>query len=366
MFYWSINFGSFFASLLIPLILERYGASLAFGIPGVLMALATLVFWLGRHQYIDIPPAPTDPHSFMRVIRTALFAKEGSNSGLILAGAGLILAVTALFFWSTLGIVAAICLALVLIMAFGGMGAWMQLDNARSQHPAEAIEGVRSVLRILVIFALVTPFWSLFDQKASTWILQARAMNLPGWSWLTNASQMQALNPLLVVLLIPFNNLVLYPFLAKLGIVFTPLRRMTLGIALSGLAWIAVGGFQLLIDSGTQLSILWQILPYIILTLAEVFVSATGLEFAYSQAPARMKGVIMSFWSLSVTVGSLWVLLVNAGVKSEGLLQSISSSGFSVTAFQMFFFAGFAFLAAVAFVLYTKRYPVVDNYLKAS
>ena len=48
----------------------------------------------------------------------------------------------------------------------------MQLERARGQHPDEAVDGVRAVLRILIVFALVTPFWSLFDQKASTWVLQ--------------------------------------------------------------------------------------------------------------------------------------------------------------------------------------------------
>jgi POT family proton-dependent oligopeptide transporter len=228
------------------------------------------------------------------------------------------------------------------------------------------LEGVRAVLRILIIFALVTPFWSLFDQKASTWVLQARSMVLPGWSWLTSASQMQALNPILVVLLIPFNNIVLYPTLAKFGIKPSPLKRMTFGIVLSGISWIVIGGFQLAIDRGEQLSILWQVIPYIILTLAEVFVSATGLEFAYSQAPARMKGVIMSFWSLSVTVGSLWVLLVNDSVKSEAVTAKITElTALSATSFQMFFFAGFALVAALAFGIYAKRYVLVDNYRKA-
>lgn len=367
LFYWSINFGSFFASLLIPLILERYGARWAFGIPGILMALATFVFWLGRRHYTMVPPSPADPHSFFRVVRTALFAREKQQKrpGLLIAALGFVFAFVSLFFGKELGIVAAICLALVLIIAALGCGASLQLDRARGIHPDEAIDGVRAVLRILVIFALVTPFWSLFDQKASTWVLQARAMELPGWSWLTNASQMQALNPLLVVLLIPFNNLVLYPFLRKFGLDFTPLKRMTFGIALSGLAWIVVGFLQLSLDSGQQVSILWQVLPYIVLTLGEVFVSATGLEFAYSQAPARMKGSIMSFWSLSVTVGSLWVLLVNAGVKSKGFGQLIERSQLSTTAVQMFFFALFAFAAAIAFGLFAKRYRMVDHYRRA-
>jgi POT family proton-dependent oligopeptide transporter len=93
-----------------------------------------------------------------------------------------------------------------------------------------------------------------------------------------------------------------------------------------------------------------------------VLVSATGLEFAYSQAPASMKGVIMAFWSLAVTVGSLWVLIVNASVKNEAVLGHIASTGLGVMAFQMYFFAAFAFVAAVAFGWYAMRYRMVDNY----
>src|SRR5476649_798448 len=57
-FYWIINFGSFFATLLMPLILRHWGASVAFGIPGVLMFIATVVFWWGHRQYVRVPPAP--------------------------------------------------------------------------------------------------------------------------------------------------------------------------------------------------------------------------------------------------------------------------------------------------------------------
>lgn len=56
-FYFSINFGSFFSTLLTPWLLEWYGPHWAFGIPGVLMAIATLMFWMGRKSFIHIPPA---------------------------------------------------------------------------------------------------------------------------------------------------------------------------------------------------------------------------------------------------------------------------------------------------------------------
>jgi len=56
-FYFSINFGSAFSTLLTPWLLEWYGPHWAFGVPGVLMGLATIVFWLGRNRFVHIPPS---------------------------------------------------------------------------------------------------------------------------------------------------------------------------------------------------------------------------------------------------------------------------------------------------------------------
>ncbi len=370
-FYWIINFGSLFASLLMPIFLREYGPSVAFGIPGILMLIATLVLWIGRKTYVMVPPAPSDPDSFTNVVKTALLSKRpGDNQfGLATAVLGILLALASLsimYFKDGL-IVIAICSAVVLFLAGVGGGAWLQLDRARGVHPDAAVDGVRAVLRILIVFALVTPFWSLFDQKASTWILQGNQMSIPDWlpTWLNQPTQMQLLNPLMVMVLIPFNNLVLYPALRRFGYEPTALRRMTTGIVFSALAWIAVGSYQIVIDGGNPISLMWQILPYALLTFGEVLVSATGLEFAYSQAPAAMKGVIMSFWYLGTTIGNLWVLISNAAVRNEAVMGSIAKTGFSETAFLMFFFAGFALLAALIFGLYARRYKEVDNYRAA-
>lgn len=359
-FYWIINFGSFFASLLMPVFLRQLGPAFAFGIPGVLMFISTMILWFGRKQYVMVPPAPPDPHSFLNVSRTALTASGGSRALALMGVAG---AIGSFLFIPKLGFVIAACLALVSVIGFGGIGVWFHLEAARNKHPNEAIEGVRSVLRVLVLFALVTPFWSLFDQKASTWVLQADAMTKPSWF---QSSQMQALNPALVMVLIPFNNLVLYPVLKRFGYEMTALRRMTTGIAFSGLSWIVVGLMQIVLDGGNAFSITWQVLPYTLLTFGEVLVSATGLEFAYSQAPQAMKSALMAFWNLSVTIGNLWVLVVNAGVKNGAVIDFIKSSGFGVTAFQMFFFAAFAFVAALAFGFVARSYPVADHYRSKS
>jgi len=378
-FYWIINFGSFFASLIMPKLLAGWGpaawwglspASVAFGVPGVLMAIATVFFRIGRKRYVIVPQAPPDPHAFTRVVRTALLARGGGGSrpGLVVAVAGGVLALGSVALIPLLGwtggkdIVIALCLALVFLLAGIGRGAWMQLERARGSHPDDAVDGVRSVLRVLVIFALVTPFWSLFDQKASTWVFQAGAMTKPEWF---SPAQMQAVNPALVMLLIPFNNLVIFPWMRRRGREPSQLGRMGLGIALAGASWIAAGALQLVLDAGQPVSIAWQLLPYVLLTSGEVLVSATGLEFAYSQAPASMKGTIMSFWSLAVTVGNLWVLIVNAAVKNDAVNGAILGTGLSVIAFQMFFFAAFAFAAALAFHAVARRHRMVDNYRAA-
>jgi len=372
-FYWTINFGSFFASLLMPIFLRSYGPAVAFGIPGVLMFIATLIFWLGRKRYVNVPPSKSDPDSFLHVARTALLAQAPGQGrpGLTVAIIGGVLALGALLLIPQLGFVICACMALGLIIAFGGIGASMQLERARGRHHDQAVDGVRAVLRILIIFALTTPFWSLFDQKASTWVLQGNEMVMPHdqWWWpsflVKDAAQMQALNPALVMLLIPFNNLVLYPALRRMGFEPTALRRMGTGIAFSGVAWIFAGLIQLAIDGGDPVSLAWQMLPYALLTFGEVLVSATALEFAYSQASASMKGVIMAFWYLASTFGSLWVLLTNASVRNEAVISHIASTGLSENAFLMFFFAGFAFVAALAFALYARRYPMLDNYRTA-
>jgi len=306
-FYWSINLGSFFASLLIPKTLRLFGPSVAFGIPGILMGIATLVFWLGRNQYIKVPPTGKNPHSFLAVVASAWRHR-------------------------------------------GRPGHF--LDSARSQHPAEAVEGVKAVFRILSIFAFIPFFWMLFDQKASTWVVQARSMNLRIGSWNFEPSQMQLVNPALVMLLIPFTTAVVYPAFKRLGWELTLLRRMPIGVAVAATAFVIAGLLNIPVAAGEKLSVLWQILPYSVLTVGEVLVSIAGLEFAYTQAPLTMKSVIQSFWKLTIAAANLAVALASALAFFKGTAL-------------FFYYAGFGYLAAAGLAWVASRYKVVDWYQQA-
>ena len=129
-FYWIINFGSFFASLLMPIFLRHLGPAVAFGVPGVLMFISTAILWLGRKQYVMIPPAPPNPHSFLRVSRDAI---ASGLRGQLLAAIAIASVIGSFALTPKFGFVIAACLALVGLIAFGGLGVWLQLDCVREQ-----------------------------------------------------------------------------------------------------------------------------------------------------------------------------------------------------------------------------------------
>ena len=57
--------------------------------------------------------------------------------------------------------------------------------------------------------------------------------------------------------------------------------------------------------------------------------------------------------------------MTNAAVRNDAVTAQIAGTGLSETAFLMFFFAGFAFLAALVFGWYARRYPMQDYYRTA-
>lgn len=383
-FYFMINFGSFFAVWFIPLLQIWFGWSVAFAVPGVLMFIATIVFYMGRREYVHVP------------------AKPGGKLGMLDAASSVMLFLTfgSLFFTSSMPIlvsltVSALCFVLgIMIFSYrqrlekddgflavsfymarewlsdifarrpvlvtvSGRGSGMKemgkiSQQARREFGEEAVEGFKAVLRIMSVFIMVSIFWALFDQHASSWIRQAEMMNrtvslpLLGTVELL-PSQIPSLNPVMVMILIPFWAIVMVPIFNKLGIVMSSLRKMTLGMLLASTSFVAVALIQAKIDSSApnSVDILWQLIPYFLITLSEVLVSITGLEFAYSQAPRRMKSTVMGFWLLTVALGNALVAFL---------------AHFSHLSLENFFwvFAGLMAVASVIFALRASVYKVRD------
>jgi POT family proton-dependent oligopeptide transporter len=425
-FYWAINFGSFFSFLAIPWIKDHYNYSLAFAVPGILMALATFIFWLGTKHYFRVPPSrETKSAGFFKVFGHALTAKRAPGQS----------------FW----------------------------DAARSRFSEKEIDAAKSVLPILLVFALIPPFWSLFDQSNSTWVLQGEKMMpvvmdgeyllglfvafaltflvlairgsaamtrfvlvafaglgavcgliamflILAWafiaggqsaghfieagiffviaagllaagmrgserwirallgtsglllliilialrerfltlSYTVGAEEMQSFNPLLVMVLVPLLTLGVYP---RIGRFAAPLRRMSYGMFLGAASFLVVALIQSRLEAGAQLSVLWQMVPYLILTTAEVLISTTGLEFAFREAAPEMKSLIMSFWLLTVAFGDLLVVAITELLPGTGAAAHAAS----VSSNRFLLYAGLTFVVAILFSVVAAFYRYRDR-----
>lgn len=283
-FYFAINLGAFSAMLLVPWLLENHGPAVAFAVPGVLMLLATAVFWSGRFKFVHKPPA-----------------------GQLL------------------------------------------LADALSR------QGRASLAKLARIYVIISLFWALFDQTGSSWIVQAQKMDRWVFGIELLPSQIQAANPLLIMLLVPIFSYGVYPLLGRM-LTLTPLKKIGLGLFLAVLAFALVAAIQGQLDNGAAPSIVWQLLAYLVLTSAEVMVSITCLEFSYTQAPKTMKSVVMALYFLSVAAGNLLTSAVNFFIQNDdGTLKLAGAAYF-------WFFTGLMLVAAVAFVAVSHYYQE-DNAL---
>jgi proton-dependent oligopeptide transporter, POT family len=226
-FYFSINLGAFFAQMCIPFLRATYGPRVAFGVPGILMALAAFVFWLGRKQYVHRPPLG--------------WKKVAEN--------------------------------------FTG-------------------ENLKILLRLILFFLFVSPFYALYYEGSGSWIAQAGHLDLDlhilGLPPLLQ-DQVQSSNAILILAFIPLFSYVIYPAIEKvLKVKLTPQKKI--GVGMVGLipAFMIAAYLESQIVAGHKPSVWWQLLAYAIVTGAEIMVSVPALEYAYTQAPKQMKAMIMA------------------------------------------------------------------------
>jgi POT family proton-dependent oligopeptide transporter len=277
-FYIALNTGAFVSMLLIPWLLKNYGASIAFAVPGLLMLLATVIFWSGRYRFVHIPP------SGMGFVREAL-----------------------------------------------------------------SKEGLRCLGRIAGVYVFIAMFWALFDQNGSSWVLQAQHMDRQVFGIEILPSQIQAANPLLIVLLTPLFYHFFYPTLARF-ITISYMNKISVGLFVTVLSFVLAAWIQTWIDKGFHPSILWQLLAYLLLTSAEIMVSITCLEFAYTQAPRTMKAFVMSLYLAAVAVGNLFTSAVNFFIENPDGSSRLAGAAY------FWFFAGLMLVTALGFLVYSRHY----------
>jgi POT family proton-dependent oligopeptide transporter len=148
--------------------------------------------------------------------------------------------------------------------------------------------------------------------------------------------------------MLPLFSYAIYPAIDKV-FKLTPLRKIGIGLFTTALAFLIVGWIQLRIDAGQTPHILWQILAFVVLTVSEVMVSVTHLEFAYTQAPKKLKSLVMCTYLGAVSLGNVFTAVVNFLIPRWLGTTKLNANYF-------FFFVIVMVVASLLFVFFARFY----------
>uniref|UniRef100_A0A667XME1 Solute carrier family 15 member 1 n=1 Tax=Myripristis murdjan TaxID=586833 RepID=A0A667XME1_9TELE len=273
-FYLSINAGSLLSTVITPILrAQECGIHakekcypLAFGVPAALMVVALLVFILGSGMYYKAAPKGNILLEVCKCIGFAIsnrFKNRRSNIK---------------------------------------KAHW--LDWAEDRYDKLLIAQVKMVVKVLFLYIPLPMFWALFDQQGSRWTLQATTMD---------GDFVSTVNPILILVMVPVVDSVIYPLIAKCKINFTPLKKMTVGMFMAALAFVSAALVQIQID---------KTLP--------TFPSSTE---------SQVKLINMMDTTTTVTIGSETLnMMANESLKNELYLRNIK------LIFEMSFFFNLQFL----------------------
>jgi POT family proton-dependent oligopeptide transporter len=304
-FYWSINLGAFVGMLVCPLISKattieddpylnhgNYGAT--FGFPACVFVVGTIIFCMGKNKFKDTEISVNPLTKALRCVKYAL-ANRGSNPN-----------------------------------------ATHFLDNAKVDGKTsigwdnQFVEDLKKSLRACKVFLFYGFYWALYNNMTDSFIIQGMHMERP--KWLTS-EQLNVVNSLVLVILLPIFDYIIFPGIRKANIKLGPLRRICIGFTLCTIAMALAAVFQsrvyasepyfdfseeyvkdvdpkLINDINNNFSIWWQVIVYVIMSVSEIFASATGLEFAFKYASEELKSFVLALFLFTNCLGSLLGMIV--------------------------------------------------------
>ncbi|CAL8109757.1 unnamed protein product [Orchesella dallaii] len=216
-FYFSINSGSLLTQIVTPIFREDISCfgddscyPLAFSVPAALMIVALIIFLVGRPMYNIVKPQGNIVLKVLSAVKHS-FSRRGKE-----------------------------------IKAGKKRDHW--IDYADDKFDQRFLDEAKVVFKVLFLYIPLPIFWTLFDQQGSRWTFQATRMNghIAG-SFSIKPDQMQVANPILVLAFIPVFDKVIYPLLAKVGLLKKPLQRLAVGLFFAGVSFVVSGIVELLL-----------------------------------------------------------------------------------------------------------------------
>ncbi|CDW54472.1 POT family protein [Trichuris trichiura] len=222
LFYFTINLGSMISFIVTPYLRGQVSCDgqetcfpLAFGVPAVCMCLALFIFLIGKPFYTR---KPAQSAVLVHVVQCTIYAiRERLRRP----------------------------------RKASKMNHW--LDYASPKFNDALIRNVKCIFAVALVFLPAISWTCLYDQTGSSWILQASRMNGHVGALTVLPDQVSAINPLLIILLVPLFEGIIYPTLNKRGFLKAPLRRMLYGLLLAIAAASMAGVVQLFVKKGLAL-----------------------------------------------------------------------------------------------------------------
>ncbi|MDD3287141.1 MAG: peptide MFS transporter [Bacteroidales bacterium] len=221
-----------------------------------------------------------------------------------------------------LAMVISLTIYLVNKKGFPGSETSEQKAKASAQEVQMDIKEIKQRLYALfAVFGVVIFFWMSFHQNGLSLTMFARdytdlsqiKINL-GFTTIQGAEIFQSINPICVVLLTPV-IMGFFGWLRAKGIEPSTPKKIGIGmgIAALGFAVMAIGSYAYSLpefaDKGglaleDKASPLLLIGTYVILTVAELFISPLGLSFVSKVAPPQYQGIMQGCWLGATAVGN--------------------------------------------------------------
>jgi dipeptide/tripeptide permease len=303
-FYFCINVGAVTSIAIVPLLRGRVGFACAFGVPCLFMIAALGLFLSKRNEYVHQSKGSTNIMTTFRITWWLLLQQIYDNPWIAEHCPCFRPGPSPLPNHEHADIGNVQCdfekQSNNVDEQNGGAGKANEQDVLWKQQLDDAAQA----LHALPILAMFPIFWCLYDQQGSVWTLQATRMDLPPG---IQAEQLNIVNPVQIMIFIPLFDRVIYPYLERTGWNISPLRRMSWGMLLGAAAFVVSGLVESAIqdneERGLKVHVFWQLPQITIMSVGEILLSITGLEFAYATSPDRLKAFVAALFLSTTAFG---------------------------------------------------------------
>ncbi|KAL4232606.1 hypothetical protein ACF0H5_007296 [Mactra antiquata] len=280
-FYWFINAGSIIAFSAVAYVQQEKGFDVGFIIPLCSMVVAVIMFVVARGKYVQVPPRGSVLFKSINVCCKACHKCKDPS--------------------------------------------W---DHAINKGYDDGfVYGVRAATRVIPIFLMIIVYWAVYSQMSSTLYLQSERMNLFVGDVKMPAALLSIFDTIIILILIPLMEII-YRQLEKIDKNPTHLQRIGIGMVFAVCAMLVSGVIEMVRKSdiekhggfpqelagstfnASNISVFAQVPEFVLIGTSEVFTSISGLEFAYTQAPSFMQGLLMGMFLMTSGLGGYVASLI--------------------------------------------------------